>query len=96
MATIRMSEAEGARDFAALMDQVRAGAEVVIEKDSAAPVLLRTVFEPLGTPLSKLVERAAAREEERGHVLRMTPDFAEDMRAIVAGRKPRDTAAWDD
>ena len=34
MATIRISEADAARDFAGLLARVRAGAEVVIESDA--------------------------------------------------------------
>jgi antitoxin (DNA-binding transcriptional repressor) of toxin-antitoxin stability system len=42
MATIRITEAEAARDFAGLMARVRAGAEVVI--DDASPAVRLSII----------------------------------------------------
>lgn len=95
MATIHMSEAEAARDFTGLMDRVRAGAEVLIEKEAAPPVLVRAANMPLGTSLSELIERAEAREKELGYVPRMDPHFAADMEEIIRNRRPRDPSAWE-
>jgi antitoxin (DNA-binding transcriptional repressor) of toxin-antitoxin stability system len=41
MATVHISEAEAARDFPALLARVRAGEEIVIEKEAAPAVVLR-------------------------------------------------------
>jgi prevent-host-death family protein len=41
MATIRISEAEAARDFGAVLARVRAGEEVVIEKDAQPVAVVR-------------------------------------------------------
>jgi antitoxin (DNA-binding transcriptional repressor) of toxin-antitoxin stability system len=39
--TIHVSDTEAARDFKSLLEQVRAGAEVVIEKDACPIAVLR-------------------------------------------------------
>jgi len=89
MATTHISEAEAARDFEGLMERVRAGEEVLIEKDAATPVLIRSAVEAAGTPISELIERAETRENELGYVPRMDADFAADMEEIIRNRKPR-------
>ena len=50
MATIHISEADAAGDFAGLMARVRAGVEVVIEKESSPAVVLRVAVEPRVDP----------------------------------------------
>ena len=96
MATIHMTEAEAARDFEGLMDRVRAGAEVLIEKEDAPAVLVRSMAPQLSTPINELIERAEAREKERGYAVRMDPEFAMDMDEIVRNRKPRDISVWNE
>jgi antitoxin (DNA-binding transcriptional repressor) of toxin-antitoxin stability system len=46
MATIHISEADAARDFASLMARVRAGAEIVIESDLYPAAFLRAAEPP--------------------------------------------------
>ena len=58
MATIHISEAEAARDFAGLMARVRAGAEIVIEKAASPAVVLRVATEPRGRLLSESIALA--------------------------------------
>jgi hypothetical protein len=53
MAVIHISEAEAARDFAGLLARVRAGAEVVIDDDASAAVMLRVAAE---RPVRRLSE----------------------------------------
>jgi antitoxin (DNA-binding transcriptional repressor) of toxin-antitoxin stability system len=95
MATIHISEAEAARDFAGLMARVRAGAEVVIEKEAAPAVVLRIAPEPRGRLLSESIALAEAHAKELGYEPLMDADFAADMEEIIRNRKPRDTSAWD-
>jgi hypothetical protein len=89
MAVIHISETEAARDFEGLMERVRARNEVVIEKPSSVPVVLRAASARLGTPISELIEAAAAREKERDYPVYMDADFAADMEEIIRNRKPR-------
>ena len=53
MAVIHISEAEAARDFAALLARVRAGAEVVIDHGASPSVVLRLAAE---RPVRRLSE----------------------------------------
>jgi antitoxin (DNA-binding transcriptional repressor) of toxin-antitoxin stability system len=46
MATIHISEADAVRDFAAVLEHVRSGSEVVIEGDGAAVAVLVPPTEP--------------------------------------------------
>jgi antitoxin (DNA-binding transcriptional repressor) of toxin-antitoxin stability system len=95
MATIHISEAEAASDFAGLMARVRAGEEVVIEKPAAAAVVLRVAVEPRGRLLSESIALAEAHAKELGYEPVMDAEFAADMEEIIRSRKPRDTSAWD-
>jgi len=94
MATIHISEAEAAEDFAGLLNRVRAGAEVVIES-GAHPVAVLRPAAPARRSISESIALAEARSRELGYKPVMDAEFAADMEDIVASRKPRDTSAWD-
>ena len=94
MATIHISEAEAARDFAALMEHVRAGAEVIIER-GAQPVAVMHSPAPPRRSISESIALAEARTKRLGYEPVMDADYAADMEEIIANRKPRDTSAWD-
>jgi len=87
---VHISEAEAARDFAAVMRRVRAGDEVVVENGGRAVAVLRpasseTVAEAAGRGPGKTTEEVVARlrEWEREHgPLRMGADFADDVEQI--------------
>jgi antitoxin (DNA-binding transcriptional repressor) of toxin-antitoxin stability system len=87
MATIHISEAEAARDLAGLVDRVRRGDEVAIERDDKVVALLRDAdaeFKPRS--LKESLAIAEALERERGYPAVMDEDFAADMREIIAMR----------
>jgi antitoxin (DNA-binding transcriptional repressor) of toxin-antitoxin stability system len=94
MARIHISEAEAARDFTALMAQVRAGAEVVIE-DGALPVALIRSAVPISSAISDCIALAKKHEEETGEAPVLDPDFAADVEEIIRNRKPWNPPAWD-
>ena len=94
MAIIHVSEAEAARDFVALMDRVRAGAEVVIESESH-PVAMLTPMRPAGRKISEAIALLKKREEATGTPAVMGSDFAADIEEIVDNRKPWNPPAWD-
>ncbi len=94
MATIHISEAEAARDFAGLMARVRAGAEIVIE-NGKLPVAVLHAPAPLRRSISESIVLAEARSKELGYKPVMDAAYAADMEEIVRSRKPRDTSAWD-
>jgi hypothetical protein len=95
MATIRISEAEAARDFAGLLERVRAGAEIVIEKPASPAIMVRIAEVPRGRLLSESIALAEAHAKDLGLEPVMDADFAADMEKIIRDRKPRDASAWD-
>lgn len=94
MATIRITEAEAARDFAGLMAYVRAGAEVVIENGTLPVAVIHTPVPPRRS-ISECIALAEAHSKELGHTPVMDAEFAADMEEIIANRAPRDTSVWD-
>ena len=94
MATIHISEADAARDFAGLMARVRAGVDVVID-DTSPAVKLSIVAARPGRLLSESIALAEAHAKELGYEPVMDAEFAADIEEIVRNRKPRDTSAWD-
>jgi antitoxin (DNA-binding transcriptional repressor) of toxin-antitoxin stability system len=90
---IHISETEAARDFAALMARVRAGAEIVIENGSR-PVAVLHAAEPVRRTISECIASAKAHEEETGKAPVLDPDFAEDVEEILRHRKPWNPPAW--
>ena len=88
---VHVTEAEAAKDFAAVMSRVRAGAEVVIEKD-ARPVAVVTSAEPA----IRLLSESLRLIRERGSTATLDGGFAKDVEeAIESHREPLDPPAWD-
>jgi antitoxin (DNA-binding transcriptional repressor) of toxin-antitoxin stability system len=95
MATVHIPEAEAARDLPALLARVRAGEEIVIEKEAAPSVVLRVATEPKGRLLSESIALAKKHAKELEYEPVMDAEFAADLEEIIRNRKPRDTSAWD-
>ncbi len=92
---VHISEAEATGDFAGVLARVRAGVEVIIERD-ARPVAVVHSAEPLhGRPLSESIALAEAHAKELGHEPTLDPDFAADLAEIIGHRKPRNSARWE-
>jgi len=92
---IHVSDAEAASDFASVLDQVSAGAEVIIERDSRPVAVVRPAEVPLGRLLSESIALAEAHTKELGSEPTMDAEFAADLKEIINSRKPRDLSAWD-
>jgi antitoxin (DNA-binding transcriptional repressor) of toxin-antitoxin stability system len=85
MAQVHMSEAEVARNFAAALEEVRQGLEVVVEHDHQAVAVLR----PALPPRLKISE-VLARMPKNSNAT-MDADFARDVEAAIEGhREPLD------
>lgn len=91
---IHISEAEAASDFASLLARVRAGAEVVIERD-AQPVAVVHPAQPVRQTISECIARARAHEKETGQAPVLDPDFAADLEDILTRRQPWNPPAWE-
>ncbi|HZV87790.1 MAG TPA: type II toxin-antitoxin system prevent-host-death family antitoxin [Candidatus Binatus sp.] len=88
---IHISEAEATKDFASLMARVRAGSEVVIEKD-ARPVAVVSPAEPYVRLLSESLRLA----REHGSTATLDEEFAKDVEAAIEShREPLNPPAWD-
>jgi antitoxin (DNA-binding transcriptional repressor) of toxin-antitoxin stability system len=96
MATIHISEAKAARDFADLIAHVRAGTAIVIESDARSVAVVHPAGEELRSRLhSESIALAEANAKELTYEPRMDLESAADMEEIIRIRKPRDTSAWD-
>jgi antitoxin (DNA-binding transcriptional repressor) of toxin-antitoxin stability system len=95
MATFHIPENEAARDLPGLLARVRAGEEVVIEKEAAPSVILRVEPETRGRLLAESIALSEARPGEIGYEPTLDADFAADLEEIIRNRRPRDTSAWD-
>jgi hypothetical protein len=92
MATIRIPEAEAARNFAAVMAHVRAGTEVVIEKNELAVAVVRAPLRKPGLMLSEVIARAQA----RGSSVTLDGNFGRDIEdAIASHPEPLSASGWD-
>jgi antitoxin (DNA-binding transcriptional repressor) of toxin-antitoxin stability system len=91
MAQLHMSEAEVARNFAAVLERVRQGAEVVIEQDARPVAVLKS------TPRTgRLISEVIAALEASGANAVLDEDFARDVEeAIQSHRQPWNPPSWD-
>ena len=85
-----MTEAEVARDFKAVLERVRRGAEVVIEEHSQPVAVIRLPERP-GRPIDECIAIAKA----RGSKATLDEDFASDLKEILKDRAPLDSPPWD-
>jgi antitoxin (DNA-binding transcriptional repressor) of toxin-antitoxin stability system len=90
MAVLHMTEAEVARDFAAVLEKVRQGAEILVEEGYRTVAVIKAIQGP-GRPLDECIALAKA----HGSGATLDEDFASDLEAIIAERQPLDTSAWD-
>jgi len=90
MAVFHISEAEATRNFSALMERVRAGAEVVIEA-GALPV---AVLRPAESPLSLLSESLRL-AKEHGSTATLDGGFAHDLEAVIQSHRDPLETSWD-
>lgn len=79
MATVHIPEAEAARDLPGLLARVRAGEEIVIEKEAAPAVVLRVAAE---RPLRRLSESLRL-AKEHGSTATLDGGFAHDLEAVI-------------
>ena len=94
MAEVHITEAELARDPHGVIDKVRQGAEVVVERD-AQPVAVIRAAAPVRRTISECIALAEAHERETGQAPVLDPDFAADVEEIIRNRKPWNPRSWD-
>ena len=91
MGTVRITEAELARDLHALLAKVRQGFEIVIEQDHQ-PVAILRLPNRSGRPVSEILRDA----RERNSTVSLDEDFGNDMEAIIASQQQLwNPPSWD-
>ena len=75
---IHVSEAEAVRDFRSLFEQVRAGAEIVIERDAEAVAVIRAA-----EPHVRLLSESLRLAREHRSKTTLDGDFGRDLEAVV-------------
>ena len=91
MGTLRITEAELARDIHAVLAKVQEGVEVVVEQDHRPVAVIRA-------PLAKgrLLSECIALAEARGSTVTLDPDFGKDLEAVIAShQQPWNPPSWE-
>ena len=94
MAQIRMTEAEVAGNFAAVVEKVRDGAEVVVERNQHPVAVIRPP-QPEARSISECIALAKDHEAQTGDAPLLDPDFAADVEEIIRKRQPWTPPSWD-
>ena len=89
--TLRMTEAEVARDLHTVLEKVQQGVEVVIELNNRPVAVLKAP-----TVKGRLISEVLADLKARGSKAVMDDDFARDIEeGIKAHREPWNPPSWD-
>lgn len=89
--TVRMTEAELARDVHAVLEKVRQGVEVIIEQDDR-PVVVLKASQGTGRKISDVI----AALEASGAGAAIDEDFARDVEdGIKSHREPWNPPSWE-
>ena len=94
MAIVHISDAEAARDLAAIMVRVSAGEEVIIDNGTLTVAMVPSAI-PSRRSVAQCIALARKHEEETGKAPILDPDFAADVEEMVRNRKPWNPPAWD-
>jgi antitoxin (DNA-binding transcriptional repressor) of toxin-antitoxin stability system len=90
MERVHMTEAQVAGDFAAVLERLKHGAEVVVEQDHRPVAVISPVKGP-GRPIDECIALARA----HGSGATLDEEYAADLEEIIASRQPLDTSVWD-
>jgi hypothetical protein len=91
MAQFHMTEAEVAKDFAAVLEKIQQGAEVIVERDTQAVAVIK-----LPTFRGRSIDECIALVKARGSHATLDEDFAKDLEGIInSHREPLAPPSWD-
>jgi antitoxin (DNA-binding transcriptional repressor) of toxin-antitoxin stability system len=86
-----MTEAEVARDFAAVLEKIQQGAEVIVERN-AQPVAVIKLPQFRGRSIDECIALA----KKRGSRATLDESFAKDLEEVIEShREPFDPPRWD-
>lgn len=94
MSALHLTEAQVMRDLATVLEKVRQGVEIIIEKDNQPVAVIKPPRPPRRT-ISGSIALAQEREKERGYRATLEPDFAADIQQIVRNRPSWRPPSWD-
>jgi antitoxin (DNA-binding transcriptional repressor) of toxin-antitoxin stability system len=91
MAELHMTEAEVARDFAAVLEKIQQGAEVIVERNSQPVAVIRPPrFR------GRSIDECIALVKKHGSHTILDGGFAKDLEeGIYSHREPLDPPRWD-
>lgn len=84
MITVRITEAELARDLHAVLEKVQQGGEVWVEREDHRPVAVISSPHRSGQPIADILREA----RQRNSTVTLDKDFGEDLEAVIAGQLP--------
>ncbi len=91
MTTVRITEAELARDLHAVLAKVQQGIEVLVEQDHRPVAVIRSPHRS-GRPVSEILQEA----RRRNSTVTLDEDFGKDLEAIIAReQQPWDPPSWE-
>jgi hypothetical protein len=91
MVQLHMTDVEVAKDFAAVLEKIQQGAEVIVERDRQ-PIAVIKLPQFRGRPIDECIALAKA----RGSHATLDEDFAKDLEAIInSHREPLTPPSWD-
>jgi hypothetical protein len=91
MGTVRITEAELVRDVHAVLEKVKDGAEIVVERDHHAVAMIRSpIFK------GRLLSECIALAEARGSTATLDDGFMKDVEEGIASRsQPWNPPSWE-
>ena len=90
--TVRITEAELARDVRAVMEKVERGSDVIIEQEDHRPVAVIHALRPSGRPITEILSEA----RKRNSTVVLDEDFGDDLEEIIAShQQPWQPPSWD-
>lgn len=91
---IHISQVEAASNFAALLERVSEGAEVIIENDARPVAVLRAPDLQPGP--GRLLSESIALAKAHGSTVTLDGDFERDLNEIIKrNREPYDPPTWE-
>ncbi len=92
MMTVRITEAELARDVRAVLEKVQQGSEVIIEQEDHRPVAVISSPYRSGRPIADILREA----RQRNSTVTLDEDFGKDLEEIIAShQQPWNPPSWD-
>ena len=92
MTTVRITEAELARDLHAVLEKVQQGSEVIVEREDHRPVAVIRPPQGSGRPIIEILRDAT----KSNSTVTLDEDFGKDLEEIIAAhQQPGNPPSWD-